>query len=342
MSPTQPDPHPGATAATTALLARHGLETAVLQPIAGDASPRAYFRLHGHGLILMQQPDDAAGFASWLRVARHLTALGLSAPQARDADIAAGVALIEDFGERTYTACLSAGDDETALYQLALDVLLHLHHEPRSGDIAQPPYDMQTLLREMDIFSAWFAPAVAPEGFDQAGFAEHFRSLWRQALAPVATRFETLVLRDFHVDNLMLLPERSGVRRCGLLDFQDAALGPCEYDLISLLQDARRDLAPGLETTLFSRYAANAPAHLGGQEAIRHRCALLAAQRHGRILGVFLRLWRRDGKPRYLAFLSRVARQFRTALQQAGLGEIQRFLDAELPGWEGKAAQLQT
>ena len=324
-----------------ALLARHGLETATLLPLAGDASPRSYVRLQGRGLVLMRQPDDPAGFASWLRVARHLGALGLSAPQVTGADAAAGTALIEDFGDRTYTACLAAGADETALYRLALDVLLHLHRDPRSGAIPQPRYDMQALLGELDLFSAWFAPAVAPPGFDRAAFARRFRALWQAALRPAAARFETLVLRDFHVDNLMLLPERSGVARCGLLDFQDARLGPCEYDLVSLLQDARRDLAPGLEAELLSRYAAGAPARLGPEEEIRRRCALLGAQRHGRILGVFVRLCRRDQKPRYLSFLPRVLRQFRTALQEAELDAIKDFLDAELPGWEERALRLQ-
>ena len=328
------------TAEGMALLARCGLADAPLSPLAGDASPRRYFRLQGRALLLMEYQGDPAGFAAYLRVTEHLASLGLSAPRVTAADAASGVALVEDFGDRSYTACLAAGEEASALYHLALDALLHLHHHERGGAISLPAYDMEALLRELDVFSHWFAPAVAPPQFARDAFARQSRALWRAALLPVAARFESLVLRDFHIDNLMLLPQREGVARCGLLDFQDAFLGPCEYDLVSLLQDARCDLPAGLEQALFARYVADAPKGLGGKEAIRQRCALLGAQRHGRILGVFVRLWRRDGKARYLGLLPRVLRQFRTALEAAGLDEIRRFLDAELPDWEAKALSL--
>lgn len=320
-------------------LRRQWQGTADLQPFVADASARRYFRLAGQGALLMQDPSDPQGYAAYLRLSAHLNALGLSAPRVHASDPVHGLALVEDFGDSTYASCLAQGQDEAPLYELAIDALLHLHHAPEVTQVAQPVYDLTTHLDELQIFSDWFAPAVAP-GIDVAEFDAGFRALWSRALAPVATRAETLVLRDFHVDNLMLLPGRTGVARCGLLDFQDAVLGPCEYDLLSLLQDARRDLTPGLEAAMLERYVAGAPPHLGGGRAIRHRYALLGAQRHARILGVFVRLCQRDAKPRYLRFMPRVVAQLDAALDAAGLDALRAYLDSNLPGWAERGTAL--
>ncbi|MEP3437141.1 MAG: phosphotransferase [Hoeflea sp.] len=322
-----------------AFLARHGLANAHLEPLAGDASARRYFRLPDKGLLLMEDREDLVGFAAYVRLSRHLLSLGLSAPRVHGADPSTGLGLVEDFGADTYSKCLSEGTSEADLYGLAVDALLHLHHDVHGAEVACPEYDMATYLAELDIFSQWFAPAVSPS-LDRSVFQETFRTLWAEALAPLQDCAQTLVLRDFHVDNLMYLPERTDVARCGLLDFQDGILGPCEYDLVSLLQDARRDLAPGLEAALLGRYVANAPARLGGPAAIRQRYALLGAQRHARIAGVFVRLAKRDRKTQYLAFLPRVLRQLESALSDAGLVEIKDFLNTQLPGWAAKGKAL--
>jgi len=327
--------------ASAALLASRGHEGARLTAFVADASPRRYFRLEGQGLILMEDPTDPVGFDAYLRLSAHLADLGLSAPRVVAATKPAGVALIEDLGDTTYSRCLSAGEDEGALYRLAVDVLLHLHHDPRGVQVDQPRYDLRKMLDELEVFAEWFAPAVAPD-LDRTAFAQEWRALWEAALAPVDGHYDTLIMRDFHVDNLMLLDGREGVARCGLLDFQDGVLGPCEYDLMSLLQDARRDLSPGLEASLLARYLENAPTHLGGAQAIRRRYHLLAAQRHARILGVFVRLCLRDGKPGYLDWLPRVLRQFQTVLVDAALTDISALLDTRMPGWQATAATLDT
>ncbi|WP_324752747.1 aminoglycoside phosphotransferase family protein [Roseovarius sp. Pro17] len=319
-------------------LAAEGHGDAQLTPFTADASPRRYHRLEGRGLILMEDPSDPVGYAAFLLLSAHLNSLGLSAPRIMARDKANGLALIEDLGDATYTHCLKAGEDERTLYHLAVDTLLHLHHDPSGSDVGQPRYDIEVMLKELAIFAEWFAPAIRPEL--DANFARDWRALWRAALAPVADRFDTLIMRDFHVDNLMLLDDRKGIARCGLLDFQDAALGPCEYDLMSLLQDARRDLAPGLEDEMLARYLENAPKHLGNAADIRHRYYILAAQRHARILGVFVRLNQRDGKPNYLKWMPRVAQQLRTALDDAQLTDISALLGAHLPEWQSRAATI--
>ncbi|MFD2738801.1 aminoglycoside phosphotransferase family protein [Sulfitobacter aestuarii] len=332
--------HAGAVETSLAdFLAAHGHGGQALESLAADASARRYHRLPGEGLLLMEDRTDPTGFAAYLRLSRFLNGVGLSAPRVIAADSGQGLALIEDFGDQTYAACLAAGRDETQLYELAIDALLHLHHQKAALLPEQPRYDRETHLRELQIFCDWFAPAIAPD-VDRESFSASFLGLWSQALTPLAERFDTLVLRDFHVDNLMLLEGRSGVARCGLLDFQDGVIGPCEYDLVSLLQDARRDLASGLEAVLLARYLDGAPAHLGAPADIRHRYALLGAQRHARILGVFVRLCQRDAKPRYLDYMPRVLAQFEQALGDAGLGEIAALLDRDLPDWQIKGRKL--
>ncbi len=328
---------PSLDTATTAFLARNGHSDTPLHALPGDASARRYIRLVGAGLLLMDDRTDPKGFAAFIRLARHLSSLGLSAPQVFAAD--SGLALIEDFGTATYGALLAQGHDEAALYRLAIDGLVHLHSAPQATEVDAPAYDMYLLLAEISVFSDWFIPAFAPD-LDAARFDTTFRDLWRAALAPVIQAPKALVLRDYHIDNLMLLPGRPGIKACGLLDFQDAVFGAGEYDLMSLLQDARRDLADGLETTMLDRYLSAVPASCGGKDQILQRYYLLAAQRHTRLAGQFLRLHRRDGKPGYLHFMPRVMRQMQTALHDAQLHSIAALIDSQLPGWRDAGPAL--
>ena len=328
-----------ARSARAAFLARAGLASARLEPMQGDASSRRYWRLAGHGLLLMEDRHDRAGFDGFVQLSAHLLALGLSVPRVQATDPAHCLALIEDFGPHTYAARLAAGRDEGELYALAIDALLHLHRHPDALTIDRPAFDLETWLQGLETFARWFAPAIRP-GLDDDDFARRWRALWAPLLAPLARRQKALVLRDFHIDNLIELDGRAGVARCGLLDFQDAVRGPAEYDLVSLLQDARRDLAPGLEAAMLERYIAGAPADAGDAALISARYALAGAQRHARIAGVFLRLAQRDGKRRYLRFLPRVLGQLQTALGAGGLHDVTGFLDDRLPGWQLRGAAL--
>ncbi|WP_420409783.1 aminoglycoside phosphotransferase family protein [Hoeflea sp.] len=322
-------------------LARHGLSDALLEPLPADASPRSYSRLPGQGTLLMEDRTDPEGYAAFIRLARHLKALGLSAPRVFGSDPAAGLALIEDFGTDTYGRLLAEGHDEEALYELAIDALVHLHSHRDAASVSVPAYDIDLLLEEVSRFSNWFAPELSP-GLDIGEFDASFRAMWMDALKPVEAAPRTLVLRDFHIDNLMLLADRSGVAACGLLDFQDGVIGPGEYDLASLLQDARRDLAPGLEQRMIDRYLDAVPPFCGARGDILHRYHLMAAQRHTRLMGQFIRLKRRDSKPGYLKFMPRVAAQMQAALTAAGLTGISDFLDASLPGWRDAGERLAT
>lgn len=323
---TQPLSKSGAEAARLRFVRRAGHDPARLEPLPGDASARRYFRLGGTGLMLLEDPGNPASYAAFVRIAAHLSAMGLRAPAIAATDPEAGLALIEDFGDGTYTNRLASGDDETALYALAVDALAKLHRDRRAVDVEAPDFDLDRLVGELDLFLDWFIPELRPD-LDIAPLRDPYRALWRAALAPCQGGPRSLVLRDFHVDNLMLLADGA----CGLLDFQDAVVGPREYDLVSLLQDARRDLAPGLEARMRARYAAACPPD--DPAASRRRYHRLGAQRHARIAGVFIRLWRRDSKPGYLTFLPRVLGQLDRALIDGGLGEIGRFLDDHLGDW---------
>jgi aminoglycoside/choline kinase family phosphotransferase len=312
-------------------LVRCGLAGLTPRPLAGDASFRRYYRLAGKDrrAVLMDAPPPQEDVAPYVVVSRLLRGLGLSAPEVFAEDRAAGFLLLEDFGDDTYTRLLDRGADEPALYALATDTLVALqraaaaHHPP-----ALPPYDAERLLAEAVLLVDWYAPAVLGAPLGDALRAEYL-ALWRAVLPQAALGRDTLVLRDYHVDNLMLLPDRLGVRSCGLLDFQDAVWGPPSYDLVSLLEDARRDVPAALRRAMTERYLAAFPAL--DRRAFLRSAAILAAQRNCKILGIFTRLWRRDGKPGYLAHIPRVWRLLEHDLRDDALIPVARWLDRHLP-----------
>ena len=328
-SPISSNSH-GLSDGAAEFLAEHGFADTPLNGFVADASPRRYFRLFGHDTFPMDDWQDPDGFEAYLLISWHLNRLDLSAPRVLQALPEQCLTLIEDFGDDTYARCLARGVDESELYELAMDALLKQHHDTQGGLIERPVYVMGVHLDELSILSHWFAPAVAPD-LGVTAFDAQFRTLVQKALTPVADRQKTLVLRNLHVDNLMLLDQLHGAAKCGRLNFQDAIPGPSEYDLVSLLQDARRDLETRIKGKLLFRYCENAPESLVGADPIRRRYHILGAQRHARIRGVFVRLCQRDEDPRYLIFIPRVLRQFQTAVTDTGLTEVATFLNDALP-----------
>ena len=329
---SSPDTRPDARREARALfLRRAGWDDADLLPLAGDASFRRYFRLTRgeERRVLMDAPPPQEDVRPFVRIARHLLSLSLSAPVVHDVDEAAGFLLLEDLGDDTYARALANGADETMLYALATDVLVRLHGQ---GERALLPglatYAGETLVEAAMLVPEWYVPAA----LERAATPEESES-WREAWRTVAARLPaaplTLVLRDFHQDNLLLLPERPGVRACGLLDFQDATLGHPAYDLVSLVEDARRDIDPALRATMIDRYVAEAG--VADRAAFDAAYAILAAQRHARIIGLFIRLLRRDGKPTYLPHLPRVWRMFDRAVRHEALEPVRRWTERHLP-----------
>jgi aminoglycoside/choline kinase family phosphotransferase len=316
-------------AAIAGFLAAAGWGASRPAPLAADASFRRYFRLADgdRRAVLMDAPPPHEDVRPYIAVAGMLREHGLSAPEIFAEDRAQGLLLIEDFGDDTYTRLLARGADEAGLYALAVDTLIALQRAVAAPP-ALPPYDAEALLREAALLVEWYAPAVLPAPLSPAQ-CEEYLALWRAVLPLVATPAPTLVLRDYHVDNLMLLAGREGVRGCGLLDFQDALCGPAGYDLVSLLEDARRDVPPALREAMTERYLAAFPELDRG--AFRRAAAILAAQRNAKIIGIFTRLWRRDGKPGYLGHIPRVWRLLEADLHEPALRPLARWLDRHLP-----------
>lgn len=278
--------------------------------------------------MLMDAPPPQENVRPYLVVARRLTALGYSAPRIFAEDVERGLLLIEDFGDATYTRELAAGVDEASLYAAAIDLLIDLHRQAGPWDHEIPAYDDERLLAEAALLVDWFLPALTGHDTSPDARAE-FLGLWR-SLLPEARRVpETLVLRDYHVDNLMRLPARQGIAACGLLDFQDAVIGPVTYDLVSLLEDARRDIAPSLVAAMLRRYLEAFPEL--DEKTFHASYAILGAQRNAKIVGIFTRLDRRDGKPQYLAHIPRVWRLLESDLRHPVLAPMRAWFDRYVP-----------
>src|SRR5271156_4686535 len=322
---------PARKQAIAAFLAGCGWEGVRPVPLAADASFRRYYRLGGNGrrAVLMDAPPPQEGVVPYIAVSQMLRRLGFSAPEGVAKDRTRGFLLIEDFGDDTYTRLLDRGADEPALYTLAVDTLVELQRAVEARGIPDlPSYDAERLLAEAALLVDWYAPAALGKPLSKPRREEYF-DLWRTLLPQAALPGDILVLRDYHVDNLMLLPDRSGVQGCGLLDFQDAVWGPPSYDLVSLLEDARRDVPADLRRQMIERYLAAFPAL--DRAAFLRSAAILAAQRNCKILGIFTRLWKRDGKPRYLVHLPRIWRLIEQELAHPALDPIARWLEGHLP-----------
>ncbi len=335
-----------------------GWEGAKLLPLAGDASTRSYMRAEhkDRKAVLMIAPPAAesapcppeasdeerrtlgynamarlAGpnLNAFIAIAQALRSAGLSAPEIFAADAAKGFALIEDLGDDLYARVANA-TNETELYRGAIDALATLRQNPPArpahDNYAMATYDTMALCTEADLLIEWYWPlkksAPAPEGL-QAEYREIFQNL-ASALSPP----HMMVLRDYHAENLLWLPQRKAAARTGIIDFQDGLFGHAAYDVASLLEDARRDVSPALAAAMIDHYA---HATDSDPAAFMNDYAILAAQRNAKILGIFARLARRDHKPRYLDLLPRVEALFRNDLAREGLAPLRSFIAAHLP-----------
>jgi len=345
-----------------------GWGNAACEPIAGDASTRHYFRLRRErqSAVLMDASQNLDSVPPFVRINRHLQKIGFSVPVILARDVKRGFLLLEDFGDNTFARLLDAqcqqnqipgragsplpaaskprnpGAQGTArptnslsslqkefdaekLFTLATDVLIALHEQPRAIPRNLRAYHPEKMLADIELFLDWCTPKIS-----EAGRAE-FRTVWREVL-PVAHQVPaSLLLRDYHAANLMLLPGREGVRRAGLLDFQDAYQGPITYDLVSLLEDARRDVPDELREKMTARYLARFPAL--DRTAFETSMAILAALRHTRVLAIFERLSRHEHKHEYKRLHSpRVERLLQRALAHPMLAGVKRWMDCYAAG----------
>jgi N-acetylmuramate 1-kinase len=339
-------------------LAEHGFGDAMRKRIQGDASTRVYERLmrDGQSLVLMnapRRPDGppvrdgkpysaiahlAESVTPFIAMARGLSERGFSSPKLLAADRETGLLVLEDLGGELVVS----GDPPASIegrYAAAVDVLVALHGmvlpdvlpvEP-GLDYRLPHYDFDALSIELELLLDWYLPKL--KSSISASGRDIFLSHWRNALTPVLEAQPTWVLRDYHSPNLLWLPQREGIARVGLLDFQDAVMGSAAYDVASLLQDARVDVPEQMEIELLTRYlrARQAADASFDPEQFAQFYATLAAQRASKILGIFARLEKRDGKPQYLRHMPRVWGYLRRALAHPALAPLQSWYRAHVP-----------
>ncbi|MCS6855459.1 MAG: phosphotransferase [Elioraea sp.] len=309
-------------------LAAHGFGAARRVPLAGDASFRVYERLAGgpRPALLMVCPPEREALGPFLRIAALLRGYGLSAPHVFAAEEAAGLALVEDFGDDTFTRLLAWGEDEVRLYRLAAAALAALHRRPPPEELGAWGATEMTEAAAATLLDWWW-PAVFG-GPAPGDLRRSFAEAVAETLAPFAEDEPVLVHRDFHVDNLMLLP-RPGVAACGLLDFQDAAAGHPAYDVMSLIEDARRDVSAEARRAALSLYLEEAA--VADRMRFLASLAAHAALRHARVAALWTRLARRDGKPGYLRFAPRTWRLLERALANPACRPLAAWFDRHIP-----------
>ena len=351
--------------AKAAFLAKHGFGDTRRESLGGDASTRSYERLHrgAERFIFMDQPPAveslvgppdashaeriALGYnaaarlaggsvAAFVATAAYLRARGLSAPQILAHDIPAGLAVLEDLGDGLYATLIAEGQDETPLYEAAVDVQIALHGETppevltAEGDVAWPllTYDALALKIATDTFLEWWPKFAGLPAFSDAAVAE-----WDALWAPVWVRGEAgasvFTHRDYHAQNLIWLPGRDGVARVGLLDFQDALRAHPAWDLTHLLQDARRDVSPALEQAMLDRYLGARPTL--DRETFIADYRALAASNAARILGRVFARQALLGRPQYEAYMPRTWRYLERNLENPALAGLKAWFDRYVP-----------
>ena len=320
--------------AAEAFLADTGWPQAHHASLAGDASARRYERLTSTtetAILMDAPPGQADSVADFVKIDQHLLALGLSAPRILAQDTAQGFLLLEDFGDGLYPGYIAADPAlEPVLYEAATDTLLDLQARAPAADL--PDATAQDWAEAAALAIDWYRMGVTGDTLGRSDFV----SVLAQTLKHHADGPRVMILRDYHAENLMWLPQRQGLARVDLLDFQLAQLGQPGYDLVSLLQDARRDVPEVIETAMIHRFAAMKGAD---SAAFAASYAALGAQRALRILGIFARLCLKDGKARYIPLIPRVWDQLQRNLTHPALSDLQAVCASLLPAPNSETLQ---
>ena len=313
------------------------LSGAKREPIASDASFRRYERIktNNRSFMLMDAPPVREDVKPFINIDKYLRGVGLSAPEIYAADEKNGFILLEDYGDDSFSNVLAVLEkskkySEKKLYLSAMDVLIRLSSSGVPGNI--PHYDNVLLANESRLLTEWYLPNIKIDthmnkAVDKA--VDEYVSIWDELLTFNKISDDVIVLRDFHADNLMWLPDRAGPQNVGLLDFQDAVIGSCVYDIISLLEDARRDVSKDTVNACIEYYL-DASKSIDKQNFMKIY-AILAAQRNCKIIGIFARLALRDGKVRYLNYLPRVWRHLENGLNNLALERLKIWFDNYIP-----------
>lgn len=298
-----------------AFLAREGFADIPLSPLPADCSKRRYFRLPN--MLLMDAPPPHESTVSFQSMADFLADAGLSVPRIYASDHTHGFLLVEDLGELTFRKAIEKGFSETLLYGEVIQSLIHLHQNVTVNTISLPSFDLELFLNGTEVFLDWYGPFFSEQQ------RQDFQGLWTEAYHQQPTVPHSLVMRDVMVDNLLWLPSRTGFNRCGFIDFQDGVWGPVTYDLVSHLQDGRRDIPSQFAQERVEQYLKALP-ELHVQD-FWSSYTLWGAQLSTRLAGLFHRLSKRDGKPQYLVHLPRVKAALERNLSHPSLKAIWKW-----------------
>jgi aminoglycoside/choline kinase family phosphotransferase len=329
--------------------------------LQGDASRRTYARLHQDGrptVMLMDSPRQPEGppvrdgrsysqiahlaeeVRPFVAIGNALRRAGFSAPEVIAHDLDRGFLILEDLGDLTYGAALAAGYSQAELYRAATDILIAMRSMPPGHDLpvpdgstyALPHFDRAALEVEIDLLLDWYWPEVKGAAV-QAGVRTEFHRLWSPVIDRILAEPPGWFIRDFHSPNLLWLPERRGLARVGMLDFQDALAESSAFDLLSLLQDNRIEVPAALEAELLDYYCTEVTARERTFDSAHFRSiyAAFGAQRHTRIVGLWVRLLRRDGKPGYLKHMAKAWDYLARNLKHPDLSTLRAWYDTHLP-----------
>lgn len=298
-------------------------------PLASDASGRTYERLSldSNCAILMNAPyatgEDVRPF---ITVTNILNDLNLSAPVIYHQDIQNGFLLLEDLGNDLFASiCKKSPEMENLIYSAAVDLLLYLHEKPTPPSLSK--YDLKVYVREAKLLVEWYLPFALGRPISKEIIKE-FDIILNTTFSKIPSKNPVLVMRDYHAENLIWLPKRLNVNKVGLLDYQDALVGHPAYDLVSLLEDARRDTTRELQDKMFKRYLSKS--NINSEEFIS-AYNLLGAQRNIKIMGIFARLSVRDKKSEYINLIPRVWKHLMNNLNHSECLELKKWININVP-----------
>lgn len=309
----------------TVFLKNAGWHDAKKNLLAHDASFRWYDRLERENetCVLMNAPIPQENPAQFVFVDEILEGIQIKVPHIFHKDLENGFLLLEDFGDDTFTRLIAKGHNEKELYTKAINSLIDIQKKIRKNP-GLKEYDLDLILFEASLLPLWYVKYVVGKELSEKAMND-FRAIWTKIYDLINQVPKTLVLLDYHVDNLMITKDQ----QCGLLDFQDARYGPVTYDLVSLLEDARRPVSEEIQTEMLSLYFSKLPGF--NTEAFKLSYPLMAVQRHSKVIGIFVRLFVRDHKERYLKHIPFVWSLLEKHLNNPLLADYKMWLDTYVP-----------
>jgi len=316
----------------TSIFKKIGINDFKLKPIKSDASFRKYFRVYirnqKRNLLLVNSPKKTENNLGYLKATNIFEKINLSVPKIISFNISKGSFLIEDFGINTYTNSLKNGESEYKLYNLATDILIYINNQSKNLKKKLPQYTNKKLIEESMLFLEWYWPAIH-KNKPKKDVVNEFIKIWNNLLNKNLRTKKVLVHRDFHIDNLFFLKDRKGLKACGLIDFQDAVIGPTSYDLVSLLEDARRNVNKKIIFKMYNKFVRKLSKKQ--KEDFVKEYKVLATNRHLKVIGIFTRLCKRDKKNSYLKHIPRLWKLIEYNLNFYSLSELNKWINEFFP-----------